>query len=172
MADNARPPLKINLAGEEGNIFVVIGAARVFLSGEPLEQFNREIGNATLVETGTTYQDVLAIVNRYVELIDTSGLFPEYSRPRDEHAITIAVIHLNEELRKLPDEFYCPLEGLYPTFDEPDTGPEIYLAFVTREIVVVEERMAQYRQVEPPEPLKRLLGLLKECATSLRNAGV
>lgn len=170
--DDTRPPLKINLSGEEGNVFVVIGAARAMLTGQLLEHFNTDIGRATLVEVGTTYTDVLAIVHRYVELVDTSGLYPEYSKPRDEHAIIIAVIHLNEQLQKLPDGFYCSLEGLYPTFDDPDTGPEIYLSFVTREIVMVEEKMARYKDISPPEPLQRLLAMLEECATALRNAGV
>ena len=169
--NNARPPLKLNLSGEAGNIFVVIGAARALLTGQLLEHFNTDIGNATLVAVGTTYTDVLAIVNRYVELIDTSGLYPEYSRPRDEQAIMDAVNRLNEQLRTIPDTLYSPIEGLYPEFDNPDCGPEVYLVLVENEITWVKQKLEQ----APPdhlEPLKRLKVMLEACAAALRRAGV
>lgn len=170
--DDDRPKLKLNLAGEEGNVFVVIGAARSLLTGEQLLQFNTEIGNATLCgESQTTYTGVLAIVNRYVELIDTSGLYPEYSRPRDEAALMAAVNRLNEQLRTIPESVYCPIDGLSPEFDNPDCGPEVYLAMVEDEIRWIseklEEAMDQHR-----EPLEQLKAMLEECASALRNAGV
>lgn len=172
MADDRRPTLKINLAGEEGNVFVVIAAARARLTGQMLLNFNTDIGNATLVgETETTYKDVLVIINRYVELIDTSGLYAEYAKSRDEQAIMAAVNQLNEQLRAIPDTLYCPIAGLYPEFDYPDCGPEVYLVMVEEEVAhvarQVEQARAGYR-----EPLERLKGMLEECAEALRDAGV
>jgi hypothetical protein len=169
--DDKRPTLKINLSGEDGNVFVVIGAARALLISQALEHFNTDIGTATLVETGTTYQDVLAIVNRYVELIDTSGLYPEYARPRDEQAIMAAVNRLNEQLRTIPYMLYCPIEGLYPEFDYPDCGPEVYLVMVEQEIASVDRQIEQAR-AEYREPLERLKAMLEECAEALKKAGV
>jgi len=129
------------------------------------------LGTALLVEVGTTYKDVLAIVNRYVELIDTSGLYPEYSKPRDETAIMGAVNRLNEQLRTIPDTIYCPIEGLYPEFDNPDCGPEVYLVLVESEITWVSQKLEQALP-EQREPLERLKAMLEECAASLRRAGV
>lgn len=171
MANDERPPLKLNLSGEAGNVFVVIGTVRELLTGQALERFNTDIGTVTLIETGTTYKDVLAIVNRYVELIDTSGLYPEYSRPRDEQAIMDAVNRLNERLRTIPDTLYCPIEGLYPEFDNPDCGPEVYLVLVESEIVWVSQKLEQALG-EERDPLERLKAMLEECAATLRRAGV
>ncbi len=171
MANDERPPLKISLSGEEGNVFVVIARARSLLTGQRREHFNTDIGNATLVEVGTTYKDVLTIVNRYVELIDTSGLYPEYSKPRDETAIMEAVNRLNELLRTIPDGLYCPIEGLYPEFDNPDCGPEVYLVLVESEITWVSQKLEQALP-DHLEPLERLKVMLEECATALRRAGV
>lgn len=171
MANDERPPLKLNLAGEAGNVFVVIGAARVLLTGQMLEHFNTDIGRATLVEVGTTYMDVLAIINRYVELIDTSGLYSEYAKPRDEKAIMEAVNRLNEQLRTIPDTVYCPVEGLAPEFDNPDCGPEVYLFMVEEEVTHVSRQIEQ-ALADHREPLERLKTMLEECATALRSAGV
>jgi len=171
MANDERPLLKLNLSGEAGNVFVIIASARDLLIGQVLERFNTEIGMAMLVETETTYKDVLAIVNRYVELIDTSGLYPEYSRPRDEQAIIEAVNRLNEQLRTIPTEVYIPLEGLYPEFDNPDCGPEVYLVLVESEITWVSQKLEQALGDER-EPLERLKAMLEECASALRRAGV
>lgn len=168
---DTRPLLKINLSGEDGNVFVVISAARSLLTGQRLEHFNTDIGNATLIETGTTYKDVLAIINRYVELVDTSGLYSEYSRPRDEQAIIVAVNRLNEQLRTIPDTVYLPLEGFYPEFDNPDCGPEVYLVLVESEITWVSQKLEQALP-DHREPLERLKTMLEECATALRRAGV
>src|SRR5438874_10933684 len=79
-----RPILTLDLAGPEGNVFVVIGAARAKLTGLMLEHFNTDIGTATLIDEGTTYKDILEIVNRYVRLIDRSGLYAEYALDQQE----------------------------------------------------------------------------------------
>src|SRR5712692_8395604 len=92
-----RPILTLDLQGPEGNVFVVIGRARELLTGLMLEHFNTDIGQATLINVGTTYKDVLEIVNHYVRLIDKSGLYAEYAI--DQEAILSAIDHLNEQLK-------------------------------------------------------------------------
>src|SRR5436305_11582135 len=88
-----RPILTLDLSGPDGNVFVVISHARQLLAGLRLEHFNTDIGRATLIDEGTTYQDLLAIINRYVRLIDRSGLYAEYAIDRE--AIVAAINHLN-----------------------------------------------------------------------------
>src|SRR2546427_3531021 len=136
-----RPTLTLDLSGPEGNVFVVISLTRARLSGEPLMAFNRAIGEATLITAGKKYTDILAIVNSYVRLVDWSGLYPEY--PRDEAAIIAAVDILNEQLKTLPDTTPCSIEGLYPEFDQPEHGPEVYLALLGQEIEHVDEQIGQ-----------------------------
>src|SRR5690349_694876 len=114
-----RPILTLDLQGPEGNVFIVIGRTRSMLSGLALEHFNIEIGIATLVQGVATYRDILAIVNKYVRLIDRSGLYAEYAV--DQEAVIAAVDHLNDQIKTLPSEVPCSIEDLYPDFDDPDT---------------------------------------------------
>src|SRR6266566_5406057 len=74
-----RPILTLDLSGPDGNVFVVTARTREMLTGLKLEHFNTDIGKATLIDEGTTYQDILSIVNRYVRLIDRTGLYTEYA---------------------------------------------------------------------------------------------
>lgn len=135
-----RPILTLDLLGPEGNVFVVISRARERLTGLMLEHFNTDIGKATLIDEGTTYQDILAIVNRYVRLIDRSGLYAEYAI--DQEAIMAAIAHLNEQLKTLPDNIPCSLEDLYPDFDDPDTDAYAYMALLMLEIRDTEQDIA------------------------------
>jgi hypothetical protein len=89
----------------------------------------------------------------------------------DEAAIIAAVDRLNEQLQTLPDTIGCSVEDLYPDFDYPDCGPEVYLALVEDEARQIRERIEQAAEV-PTEDLQRLLAMLVECAVSLRLAGV
>ncbi|SRR6266568_178744 len=149
-----RPVLCLDLVGSEGNVFIVIAQARALLTGQMLEHFNMDIGQAMLINVGTTYRDILAIVNKYVRLIDTSGTYSEYAISRDE--VMSAVDRLNEQLKTLPDTLLTAIEGLYPDFDNPETGLEVYLSFVEDEIRWVISLMAQ----DKDEALERLLAML------------
>lgn len=77
--EHAWPRLDIDLSGEDGNAFAVIMMARRLLEGDPLKQFNREIWEATQVGSGKTYMDMLAIVNSYMDVTDTSGMYEAYA---------------------------------------------------------------------------------------------
>src|SRR3989442_3900522 len=79
-----RPILTLDLLGPDGNVFIAIARARALLTGQMLEHFNMDIGQAMLINVGTTYRDILAIVNKYLRLIDTSGTYSEYAISRDE----------------------------------------------------------------------------------------
>ena len=74
-----KPVLTLDLSGPDGNVFMVIGYARQLLTGLMLEHFNTEVRAAIELGAGKKYVDILAIVNSYVRLVDSSGLYPEYS---------------------------------------------------------------------------------------------
>ncbi len=74
-----RPILTLDLSGPDGNVFMVIGHARALLGGEELDKFNDEVRAAIAPGAGKKYKDVLAIINTYVRLVDSSGLYPEYA---------------------------------------------------------------------------------------------
>ena len=161
-----RPILSLDLSGPDGNVFVVISRTRELLTGLLLEHFNTDIGTATLIDEGTTYKDILAIVNKYVRLVDNSGLYPEYGI--DKEAVTKAVTLFNEQLAMLPDTVVCAIDGLYPDFDDPTIGASVYLSFVEDEIRWVISLMAQKQD----EALERLLAMLQELVSALKSAGV
>lgn len=169
MMSDERPTLTLDLSGPEGNVFVVMSLARTLLSGEPLMDFNRAIGEATLITAGKKYEDILAIVNSYVRLIDRSALYPAYAW--DEAAIIAAVDTLNEQLKTLPDTTPCSLEGLYPEFDYPEHSPEVYLALLGQEIEQVDEQIGQTEEGQQAS-LQRLRSMLLECISALHSAGV
>lgn len=89
----------------------------------------------------------------------------------NEEQIIAAVDHLNEQLLTLSDAIPSSLEGLYPEFDYPDCGPEIYLVLLEEEIKRVEEKIKQAEESQD-DSLQRLLAMLLECATALWRAGV
>ena len=164
-----KPRLEIDLQGTNGNIYVVIGKARQIVPGEQLNDFLRELLDAAMPGVHTTYEDMLAIIHKYVELSDTSGLYPQYGgRPMDEAAIIAAVERLNEQLQTLPDSVPCSIDGLYPDFEFLDCGPEMYLVALNDELKDVEEKLA----VAPDTELQRLREMLIECAVALGKAGV
>jgi hypothetical protein len=83
----------------------------------------------------------------------------------NEEQIIAAVDHLNEQLQTLPDTTPCSLEGLYPDFENPECGPEIYLTLVEEEIERIEEELRQ--QVESQdESLQKLHSMLLKCVTA------
>ncbi len=77
--ETERQTLALDLSGPDGNVFMVIGYARQLLSGEQLESYNHDVREAITPGAGKKYKDVLAIVNSYVRLVDSSGLYPEYA---------------------------------------------------------------------------------------------
>jgi hypothetical protein len=74
-----RPKLVLDLSGPDGNVFMVIGHARQLLTGLMLEHYNDDIRAAIAPDAGKKYKDILAIVDTYVSLEDTSGTHPDYS---------------------------------------------------------------------------------------------
>lgn len=104
---DSRPRLEIDFDGESGNVFWVVSLAKqALIEGcwDKLEGIESlEKGNAMVNDTATSilslehrwtearkpgagknYEDILAMVNEYVELVDTSvsGRYPQY-KPMD-----------------------------------------------------------------------------------------
>ena len=169
MVSDSRPTLTLDLTGPDGNVYKVIVLAMQLLSRESLERFREAITEATQPTAGKRYQDILAIVNSYVRLIDRSGLYPEYGW--DQAAITAAVDTLNAQVQTLPDSTPFSLEGVFPVFDEPEHGPEVYLALLEGELAEVDEQIEMSEESQQ-EPLQRLKSMLLECASALHSAGV
>lgn len=164
-----RPILTLDLSGPDGNVFVVIGRARELLAGLMLEHFNTDIGKATLIDEGTTYEDILRIVNTYVRLVDRSRMYTNYAMNPGE--VTAAIDRLNEQLKTLPDEVPCSLEGLYPDFDDPDLNEYAYWTMLMTEIEGTEKDI-ELVGFDNAELLRRLLAMLQECASALERAGI
>jgi hypothetical protein len=161
-----RPLLKLDLSGSDGNVYVVMGLARTLLSGQMLEHLDADLNEATTPGQEKKYAEILAIVDKYVHLVDTSGIYREYAIDKD--MIMAAIDHFNEQLETLPDTVVCAIEGLYPDFDDDLIGPEVYLSFVEDEIRWTVSLMAQKRD----EHLDKLLTMLRELVSALRSAGV
>ena len=89
----------------------------------------------------------------------------------NEAAIIAAVDRLNEQLKTLPDWLGCAMEDLYPDFDFPECGPEMYLALLEDEARQVKARIEQAEESQH-DAFTRLLAMLVECAVVLRLAGV
>ena len=163
---SARPLLKLDLSGSDGNVYVVMGLARTLLTGQMLEHLDADLNEATTPGQEKKYEDIVRVVDKYVRLIDTSGMYPQYAINKVQ--VTEAVTHFNERLNTLPETVICAIEGLYPDFDDDLIGPEVYLSFVEDEVAWVVSLMAQKRD----EHLDRLLTMLEELVSALRSAGV
>jgi hypothetical protein len=111
-----RPLLKLDLSGPEGNVFVVMGLARSLLTGQMLEHLDADLNEATIPGKEKKYAEILAIVDKYVHLVDTSGVYRDYAINKD--LIMAAIDNFNEQLGTLPDTVICAIEGLYPDFDD------------------------------------------------------
>lgn len=66
------------MQGTKRNSYVVIAQARQIVPSEQLNDFINAYLDAQKSGANKTYEDMLALVNHYVELIDTSGLYPQY----------------------------------------------------------------------------------------------
>lgn len=75
--------LEFDAVGDTGNVFYLIGRTRRLLDGEQRQAFSDAIAEATAPGAGKNYDDILALVNEYVHLADTSGEYPQY-KPLDE----------------------------------------------------------------------------------------
>jgi hypothetical protein len=163
-----RPHLDIDLAGPDGNVFIVIGMARRQLEGEALKEFNRTIWESTQQGSNIKYDGILAVVNSYTDLLDTSNMYPQYG---PEAHITAAIDRLNARLQMLPPNISCDIAGLYPEFDNPDLGPNKYGMLLEEEIERVEIEVGRCAEDERVGLLELRAHLLA-CAASLKRAVV
>jgi len=174
-----RPILSLDLAGEDGNVFMLVGRAQQVVPEEEREAFRQEIRAATAPGAGKKYDDILAIVDSHVELVDVSETHPMYGEPgrvqdvteRYQRYVTGAVERLNEQIMTLPETVPCGIDGLYPEFDEPDHSPEAYLAVLNSEIGSTEDKI-EHASEEEREGLEQYRTMLRECRRALRRTGV
>lgn len=177
-----RPMLSLDLAGEQGNVFAVIGHAREVLqvvSPEEQETFRQEITAATAFGAGKKYDDILAIVDTHVELVDVSETHPIYGRPehvaqateRYQQRVIAAIDHLNEQIMTLSETVPCGIDGLYPEFDDPDYSPARYMDVLNAEIGSTEGAI-EHAHGEQWEAFETYRTMLRECRSALRQAGV
>jgi hypothetical protein len=81
----AKPGLIINLSVPEGsNVYALVGRVCLLLSGHMLEHFLDDIRVALSPAATTGYEDILAIVDQYVNLEDSSGTYPDYTLHPEE----------------------------------------------------------------------------------------
>jgi hypothetical protein len=74
-----RPKLAIDLSSGDGHWFNLINAARQQLEGDTRKEFNQLMWEATQHGSGVTYNGLLEIINTYMDLTDTSGVFEAYA---------------------------------------------------------------------------------------------
>lgn len=79
-----KPRLEIDLHGTNGNVYLVFGAARQIVPSDQLNAFIEAMLDGTKPDAHKTYDDLLAIINQYVELVDISGDYPAYSPKKAE----------------------------------------------------------------------------------------
>lgn len=165
-----KPVLRLDLSGPSGNIFFLTGYAAQLLTGMMREHFVAEIKAAQM--SGYKYLDMLAIVNRYVTLVDTSGMYPQYAEiPIDHEKVMAAAMRLRDEITTLPGHISTLVDEILPDFDEPDIGPSVYLTLVEEEIERIEgELMAP--DVADRASLQKLREMLVACSIALHKAGV
>lgn len=166
--DYHRPPLEIDLSGPDGNVFNVISIASAHLTGHALEEFNQSIWQNTEVGSGKTYQDILQVVNTYLDLTDTSNLYPQYGA---ETHISTALDRLNVDLHLLPSGIESEVTGLYPDFSNPNFGPDRYGLLLEAEIRRVEAEVETAKENMAYDWLN-LRSQLLACVAALHRAGV
>jgi hypothetical protein len=72
--------LQLDLSGgADANLHAIIWKAKQLLAGEELANFNAESERAIAPGAGQDYPTVLALINSYVRLVDSSGTYPEYA---------------------------------------------------------------------------------------------
>lgn len=165
-----RPILTLDLSNNDGDIVAVILYARALLEGDELEAFRQEIQatDTTIAWGGKPYEDVLATVDAHVELIDLSNTFPQYGR---EGKIVAAVARLNEQVLALSTNTPCCIDGMYPSFEDPNCSPERYIVALKDEVEHTEHEINQCDDSQR-EDLERYKAMLLECVVSLQRYGV
>jgi hypothetical protein len=163
-----RPHIEIDLQGPDGKLFNVISIARQHLTGHALQSFNQTVWAYTEYGAGKTYDDMLGLVNTYMDLLDTSDLYPQYGRGAH---VMAAVDTLNNRLHLLPPGIESPLTGLYPELDDPDMGPDKYVLLLEEELQRVEGELAICSKDKHGDWMELRTELLR-CRSALRRAGV
>jgi hypothetical protein len=80
-----KPGLIVNLAGLEGsNVYALVGRVCLLLTGQMLEHFLDDIRVATSGAAIVGYEEILAIIDQYVNLEDSSGTYPDYTPHPEE----------------------------------------------------------------------------------------
>jgi len=74
----SKPTITIDLR-QDGNAHMVIAKARQIVPSEHLNDFLNATLDAQKPGAHKTYEDMLAIIDQYVEIIDTSGDYPQYA---------------------------------------------------------------------------------------------
>ena len=166
--DPFRPQLDIDFSGPDGNVYMVVTLARAQLQGDALDDFNADVYASVRHGSGKTYTDVLAIVNTYVDILDTSNIYPQYGA---EAHITAAVNALNAELHLLPPGIESEVTGLYPEFNKPELGPDKYGLLLEEEIRRVEGEVERAKEDTVYDWLN-LQNRLRDTVAALRRAGV
>lgn len=166
--EQERPRLDIDLQGPDGNVFMLFIRARAQLEGDALKAFNREVWDATQAGSGKKYGDILAIVDSYMELMDTSGLYPAYTL---EGKVTAAVGRLQEQVATLPPSVDAGVDGLWPEFGNSDTGMFAYSVLIHNEITRIQDEIANGDQSQR-EGYERYLAMLQECDAVFRRIGI
>jgi hypothetical protein len=174
-----KPILAFDAVGETGNVFSIISRTIGLLEGEEREQFQAEIAQATAPGAGKQYDDILAIVDSHVELLDASGTHPVYGNTervdaitqRHQQYITAAVDKLNAQILTLPDSMPVHIDGVYPEFDDPAYSPLRYVAMLYDEMARVNRELAQSDEAQR-EAWRQYEAMLSECERTLRRAGL
>lgn len=134
-----RPTLLIDLSINH-NAFDMIQRMHMQLGGKALEACQRAIDEANIPVENEGCDKLLSIIDAHVELIDTSNTYQQYAW---QGKITDAVQWLNEQIKALPESVPCSIDGLYPNFDDPDTGPDVYLNVLWHEVAQTEQFMSE-----------------------------
>lgn len=135
-----RPVLRADLSENQSDLAPLIATAQELLRGDALEVFQQEIHEVGTPVAEKDQRDLLEVMNEHVELVDISNSYPQYAW---KEKITAAVQWLNKQIETLPQNMPCSIDGLYPDFDDPNTGPEVYLNVLWSEVAQTEQLMGQ-----------------------------
>ena len=81
----AKPEFIVNLKGPEGNVFFLVGKVAMMLTGDMQQHFLDDMAVAMSGNAIVGYEDILAIIDQYVNLEDSSRTYPDYSvHPEEE----------------------------------------------------------------------------------------
>jgi hypothetical protein len=159
-----RPLLEVDLSSGDGLPFNLVSMAMNQLEGEQLAKFNMTIWLATQQGSGATYNDVLRVVDSYVDLVDTSDTFTTYGPPGK---ILTAIERLNTAIGELP--VVSNIKGLYP--NGQDLSAAAYYRRLWYEIGRTEQ-IAEQSELDKREALEQYKKAMMRCAAELKRYGV